>query len=225
MTVDLTCSNIVIAAYPPWAGGKFLLNCLGLSKEACLQSAFLTRLQLQGNLTSLDKFDYLMAKLDAERYQWTDLGLGCRAMFNNKWDPEYFYKTVKEVTHSNKIFFVVAHNQEEFSKQLAIWPNAQVIKFNNAEQFIKWRRGEYYNDQWLVYGKEIDNVFNTLNRPVFEWNTCGVFNQTEFIKQITSAYNHFQLPDLNLKLVTDFCTKYIDKLELIKNWGQYEVAL
>ena len=51
MTIDFNTNNIVIVFYPRFAGGKFLINCLGLSDDAVFQNAKLAENQLNGKFT------------------------------------------------------------------------------------------------------------------------------------------------------------------------------
>ena len=51
--------KLVIVAYPIGAGGKFLINCLGISEDACLQDWELY------NLTSIEKKALILDRMVA----------------------------------------------------------------------------------------------------------------------------------------------------------------
>ena len=70
--------KLVIVAYPTGAGGKFLINCLGVSKHACLQNWELY------DLTSTEKKQLILDRLQSTlKGTWNDLDLGCFKMFEN----------------------------------------------------------------------------------------------------------------------------------------------
>jgi len=46
--VNFDTENLIIVCYPKNAGGKFLVNCLGLSDQSLFQSADLSVMQLNG---------------------------------------------------------------------------------------------------------------------------------------------------------------------------------
>jgi len=55
MKINFQTPNLIMAVYPGGAGGKFLLNCIGVSKQGLLQDYKLTVAQLGNLLLSEDK--------------------------------------------------------------------------------------------------------------------------------------------------------------------------
>ena len=143
--------RIIVVAFPPQTGGKFLINSLGLSRNAVLQHCDLTE------LTSNEKLDLLCDRYDSIHNLWKDIGLGCVELFGvdhspgSPMDQEYLGVIVKLI-EQQKYFFLVAHDPAHLACVLNIWPNAKVIYFTNCRDFILSHR-------WLTF-------LNQLNRQV-----------------------------------------------------------
>ena len=101
--------RIIVVAFPPQTGGKFLINSLGLSRHAVLQHCDLTE------LTSNEKLDLLCDRYDSIHNLWKDIGLGCVELFGvdhspgSPMDQEYLGVIVKLI-EQQKYFFLVAHD-------------------------------------------------------------------------------------------------------------------
>ena len=61
-------SKVVILYYPPGAGGKFLTSCLSLASNC----AFPDPMYVNTSLTSVEKFDIFMGRLDTVGATWND---------------------------------------------------------------------------------------------------------------------------------------------------------
>ena len=143
MTINFETDNLVIVCYYFNAGGKFLVNCLGLSDDAVLQDSKLSEQQLHGTLSQHNKYQYIKEKITDVEYHWSDLNLGCTQLFgisNHQYafhsasaikNCGLFNKVVENLSHSNKKFFIVAHTACLLDKMLEVWPNAKIIYFNN----------------------------------------------------------------------------------------------
>lgn len=174
--------KLIIVCYPAEAGGKFLINCLGLSNTSVLQDGPLVTKQLNGLFTQQDKSNLLLQRIDDTIEKWTDLGLGCGQLFgtgNLLYLSEYpeliqlhkFPDCIHSLIELNKhYFFIVAHNIIFLEKYLNIWKNAKVIMFENSQEFISNRsinnweafRGESWllkqpsnRDELLLYPQDI----------------------------------------------------------------------
>jgi hypothetical protein len=144
--------KIVIVCFPTGAGGKFLINNLGLNDQAVFQSAKLAQAQLDGNFSYQNKIDYLRNQLQqaAKIQKWDDLALGCSQLFGVNtmhYLTEYheilstrFDLVVKKTISKKLCLFVVAHNTLFLRSMLNFWPNARVIGFSNSKDFINQNR-------------------------------------------------------------------------------------
>ena len=88
------------------AGGKFLVNCLGISEKACLQDWELY------DLTSKQKKQLILDRLESTpKGTWNDLDLGCFKMFENNLDGmtaeeihsiDWEFQKIVDISNGNK---------------------------------------------------------------------------------------------------------------------------
>lgn len=145
--INFDTDNIVLVCYPPWAGGKFLINSLGLSDDAVFQDSNLAEQQLAGNFNISDKMHYLNNAFP-ETNKWNDLNLGCQQLFgmhNEDYmrfpadrilNSDRFNPIIDKLSHRNSKFFLVVHYLHNLDNYLKIWKNAQVILFENCTSFV-----------------------------------------------------------------------------------------
>ena len=158
--INFYTSNFTIVAYPPMAGGKFLINCLALSPDAVLQDRDYAQQDLDGNLSSADKMQILRDRISKVKRKWNDLMMGCRQLSGAGTNQyrEYsgdlsiltFNHVMELLSNSNKLFFIVAHDPVELRCILKIWPNARVIAFSNCLPFITDRVGDVATEYWEI---------------------------------------------------------------------------
>lgn len=144
MNINFTTSNLIIACYIRGAGGKFILNCLGISKHVALQHRDFAYQQLTGQLSSKDKHDILLERINETGQNWNDLGLGCLELFGDllykpgKTRQQFeFHPIVNDISNSKLKFCLASHDYVYLSNELEIWPNASCILFENAMPFIR----------------------------------------------------------------------------------------
>lgn len=141
-----TTSKLVIVRYPNWAGGKFLINCLGLSAGAVLQDRQLARDDLDGQLSSRDKFDILIKRLENQHSKfWYDLDLGCQQLFgfmatdvvSDDFKNNIYHNLLSyDLSKSGRYFFIVAHTPTQYKNLKNVFPNALSIVFKNSNKFV-----------------------------------------------------------------------------------------
>lgn len=143
-TINFQTSNLIIACYIPGAGGKFILNCLGLSRHVVLQDQELAQHQLNNQLSPKDKHALLLERITDTDQTWSDLGLGCRelfgdAIYNNKKNcgDFKFAPVIAELSNSNLKFCLVSHEYPRVANQLKVWANAHCIIFTDEIKFIQ----------------------------------------------------------------------------------------
>ena len=180
--------KIVIVCYPPGAGGKFLINNLGLNNQSVFQDSTLARLQINNNFSYDDKLAYIFSqfKKTSQNQHWNDLGLGCSQLFGIE-DIDYqtiypeilstmFNTVVKKIISENLFLFVVAHDTLVLRKQLDFWVNAKVIGFTNSTNFIKNRNLYSYSDKF----KETRSTYWSAIRDN-SWPSVPPVSESEFL--------------------------------------------
>jgi len=209
-------NNPVIVCYPGGAGNKFLINSLGLSRSAVFQDINLANAQLAGNLTSQDKFNYLINELNNVTTHWNDLNLGCGYITGI--DHQQF-------NEKNLYLFLVAHNSQILDQLLSQWPNARLIVLKNSIEFILSRGNTYFfegvtppeqdkQDIELVQGYIISRTKRLKN--VIWWDTSWYFSEIDTVNNVERLYAAMGLPDFNREFVKEYYTQWINKLKELK---------
>ena len=158
LKINFQTSNIIVAHYFRGGGGKFILNCLGLSQNVVLQDEHLAEQQLSGNLSADDKHKLLLTRITDTVNKWEDLGLGCKRLFgvfDFNTDNLQLNPVISTLSDSDFKFCVVAHDYEDLYWVLKTWPKATIIQFQNERNFIKkyrsgseWDIPEYLDIFW-----------------------------------------------------------------------------
>lgn len=186
--IDKKTDRLVIAFYPTGSGGKFLINCLALSDQFTLQDQLLAEKHLTGQLTSHNKLELLLQRLDQVKNHWNDLDLGCKQLFG---DISYkdtiidfydikrhgkFFPVVRKLSNSAIYFPSVAHSFLQLKNTLHHWPRAKVIRLVNPEKFQnKYKR---------TYRKNLWNDIRGRDWPISAPETVEQYFQLpEFVKQ------------------------------------------
>lgn len=158
--VNASTDKLLLAFYPPGAGGKFLLNCLGLSKFVVLQDATLAGKQLKNQLSEKKKLTELLCRLSKVNYAWNDLELGCFGLFG-----EHKFKNcppsvrtlnqmklnpiISQLSHSDQYFPLVVHTGSSLHCIMSHWPNAKIIQFINYKSFVESYRPSSVDTKWI----------------------------------------------------------------------------
>ena len=190
--INFDTNKLIIACYPSGAGGKFLINCLGLADNAVFQDANLAEQQLSGKFTQTDKFNLLESRMKQATTSWRDLNLGCEQLFgfnNNHYStwypellqiPERYNSIIKLLSNSDYYFFKVAHNFVHLNAYLKFWNHSNIIIFENYRKFIINRTHREANPPlYLTDVGSIDNLINDhrgfyLQLNMFDIHDCEI---------------------------------------------------
>ena len=196
--INFDTNNLIVVAYPPMAGGKFLVNCLGLSPDAVFQHRALAQQDLDNKLTSAGKIQILRDRLTSTKESWRDLGMGCDLLFGVDTDRyrEYngdmsifnFNSLIESLSNSTKLFFIVAHDAVELTGILKIWKGARVIAFNNSLPFVQSRGGrDVASEYWqIIRGPHWPEI---APKTIHELMTCPQFVIDEVNKLFPTMYD------------------------------------
>ena len=218
--INFNTDNLIIVCYPRNAGGKFLINSLGLSDCAVFQHAILAQQQIDGGYSQIDKINYLKKELREVGTEWNDLNLGCHELFcvENNIYTDYpsglikkftFNQTVETLSNSSFKFFIVAHQPLVCERYLEVWPNAKVIYFKNCAEFISTRPSQIQRQWDVIKGPSWPNVAPT---NIDEFNSLPEFVKQELDTFLYSVkfqlYSIFQFQQLAIndheKSISDF---------------------
>ena len=113
------------------------------------QDAELAARQLAGKFTTQDKLSYLQNKLADMTEIWNDLDLHTTYLFGmNAFD--HMNKSVEDIVYNSIIesivnadqhyLFITSHQFDWAEACINVWPNAQIILFENTEKFVSGRK-------------------------------------------------------------------------------------
>jgi hypothetical protein len=230
--INYHTDKLIILCYPGGAGGKCLINSLGLSNGAVFQDIDLAIKQINGNFSPLDKLSYLKNQFALCKDHWSDLNLGCIQFFginNNVYltkSPIVINPDVEQIINQNLYFFIVAHNINYLKEYLIHWPNAKIILFKNTKDFIL-SRGNFRNSgveipptsavkrsiiefDWEINKFKSDNV-------IAWWDSSWFLSESSTIENIKHLYSLLGLIDYNEEYIKTFYSLWIDKLEQLKH--------
>lgn len=198
MHYNFDTDKLVIVAYPMGAGGKFLINCLGVSEVACLQDWELY------NLTPKQKQQLILDRLaSTPKGTWQDLDLGCFKMFENNLDGmtvkeihsiDWEFQKIVDISNGSKYYFQVTHNAQDYVELVNAFPNTRTINFVNSNQL---KRNIY---------KPIEDI-NV--KAEFIFDVTNYKDRSNTLNSVQEFYNHFGLQDFDRNFVLNYYEKWI----------------
>ena len=214
-------TSVVIFCYPWNSGGKFLINCLGMSDDAYFQDLQLVKKQRAGQLTPADKFTLLQKELDLIDeewhdgvYQpgtWADFRMGCRSLFTDQFDPNKFDPLIHTIAEESKRFFVIAHTVDHLELLTTIWPSATIVYFQHNNKFLQWRAN--YVDTSIDLENKIAAIKNS--HKVLYWDADYYLTKL-VINKIEELYTNLGLVDFNRPYIRNFHGRYMFTLQRLK---------
>ena len=188
-TPNLNTDRLIFVAYPGGSGGKFLINCLGLSDHVVFSDYKLAHKQLENKFTPTDKLLHLETKLNENINSWNDLETYATNLFELNLDESlrgtwvsFFQLIIKTpmfslLSNQNK-YFCIETSLTDFDRIQEIFPNAKIILFEKEyANFTVWRnlsKEELYKKQQqsLIY------YWNGIKGT--DWPSLPPTNQKEF---------------------------------------------
>jgi len=198
MKINYKSDEVIIMQFTRFAGGKFISNCLALSRHAVPQDAKV------GNylLDNPDDYNYRFKKL------LTTLPPSVAEMRN--WISKYEFgdnqqaPILDKLSNSDLNFFLTSHVPESTIELLEQWPNAKVIVLTNVRQFtnISYERknsGETLAEVLYIAGNYCIEKYNLLKSD--DWPTWEQFN--------TALFNVDNLINVPICIVNEISEFYI----------------
>jgi len=214
------CCSVVILIYPEWGGGKFLSSCLGLSNNAYLQHRDLIKKQLDGNLSTIDKFTILNNNLIANTSNgaWNDFRLGWRQTYygdDTTVDYSQISEEIKIISNGFNFFFFSAANLDAYNQLINSWPNAKKIFLTDLDKFVHWRLGDAAH-KFKPFSQEHNEFF--LNIPnMIVWSADNFLEKNKFVGNLRLLYAKLNLSDFDPKLISSLHQNYVSTLDKLRN--------
>ena len=174
MKIDYNSYNPIIIQFPRFAGGKFISNCLALSKYAVPQDAVIANYLVDNP----DDYDYRFKQIIktlpgtvAEMKNWIS---------KYEFGDQQLVPALAQLSNSNLNFFITAHQPNETAELLALWKNAKLIVLTNFRQFSNISHELKNNGETVegVSGNYCVEKYNLLKGP--NWPTWEDFNTAKF---------------------------------------------
>ena len=148
MTLNFSTENAVIVHFPRFAGGKFISNCLALSRHACPQEEHIAEYLLDHPLDYEYRYQSVLKTLPPSqremvwwipKYEYGDKQL--YGPVHEKWlttgqqTRDCINQTTIKLSNSHLHFFIVSHGHP--CNLLKVWTHARVIVLINHKKFSK----------------------------------------------------------------------------------------
>lgn len=175
----------VVVQFPRFSGGKFLINCLSLSRWSVPQNSSVATKLFDNPCDYNLRFDAVMSTLPSkddmekwiEKYEFGDTQLfGTQVIPWNKGvrtEPDEF---LSNVVNHNFFFFLVAHYHPQ--KLLDTWPNAKVIVLVNHTKFSTIAKRLKSPGDKSSIDNYSESKYNELAGP--DWPAWDIFMSTGF---------------------------------------------
>ena len=214
MQINFESHNLVIIQFPSYAGGKFISNCLSLSKYCVPQDLKLAEYLLKNPAN----YDYrLAAVLDtlptrSDMKNWiSKYELGDQQLFGSvhlKWREgdsaeSDCNKTTNLLSNSYLKFFMVCHPMEQLFGLLKVWPNATIIRLINYNKF-----------------RSISHALKQLD-PISDGNYCRS-KYLELAGPDWPTWQEFESHNFNTNSLVNYSADILNEINQFYKWYQVQ---
>lgn len=218
--------KLIIVYFPTQAGGKFISNCLSLSRYAVPQDRETASIDLNGPIPD----DYYTWKcqqvlqtlppLGTSMTNWRHYEFGCYQLFGRgylkfKGFDGHELDEISDISsqlsnQTDKDFFMVTHDKNELVTIKKTFPNSRVLTLINFSKFI-CRATELKNPEknindmmfWLMDWDYLTELTN------YTFNVDSIFNSTNFCNEMKKLYIELGYNDFDQVQLLDFYKAYI----------------
>lgn len=230
MKLNYNTDKLIILFFPAYAGGKFLSNCLALSKFATFQNAELALIDIKLR----ESKDYYNWKLKTalkslptmeQISSWLKYEYGCDKLFNwsahdENFSEEQISYAVKLLSNLNDTnFFIVSHGYDDLCRVKKYFSNAKILiltdylKFIEISYKIKQEKLTTLNlKKDKNFLKKISHCNQTIKKLKYDYKVSfeNIFNEEFFIEEIHNLYKKLNYNDFNEQNIKIFYKQYID---------------
>jgi hypothetical protein len=209
-TFNFLTNKAIILYYPPFAGGKFIMNCLSLSQHAVPQCRKVAKHLIKNPTDYTYRLDAVLSTLPPKnkmrewRSRWefgdTEFYQGDVLTYVNNWKQGITTNAstdqlLAELIENNMCFFITAHGGgiNQIKALADLWKNARIIGLINHSKF--WNIAKTLkrdNNDMLTLsdyaGNDCEEKYNEIKGPDWpEWNVfekCH-YNVDKVVKYVT----------------------------------------
>jgi len=217
---DLT----LIVYYPVCAGGKFIINSLGLSRHCTLHDY---QLGIWDSDQTVYDQTYYQTKLEhtlctvppnKQDLNWREYEMGNSHQLSN---PYNFTLHATNITKQQQYFCIIAHDIVNLERIKYFTKSTNVIKLTN---FAKWARNSSFKHQDI--SNNVENYIyhrHSIDKEEMQGSTwfhtididCGMQDQSVMQYQIQSLYTKLGWNDFDQTSWTHYYQRYIQSHNLL----------
>ena len=234
MELNYQTDKLIIVCYQSFAGGKFLMNCLALSRHATFQCKYRVARDFNLDLNSMSyynsKLKIALESLPPSKEfmkDWRNYEYGCVQLFNwfagssctKELSNDIVSAEVKFLSNQKeKNFFIVAHNHRSLKRILNYFPNAKILILTD---FIDFRliatslKDDNITDPEKYSKKTMTYEYTLFINSFFEYKIdytisyADIFEEDKFLDRVKILYDELGYDDFNHDLVQKFYQAYI----------------
>lgn len=223
---------MILLIYPKYVGGKFISNCLALSRHCVVQNATIAKMDL--NCKHPEKYyQFKLASVlktlpeKSNLSKWADYEFGCTELYGI---DEDFYKdssitNIKDTIKSIEIFntlqqhnkqsCLIAHDFRTLLKYLLIFPGARVVDFYNYREFRQLAASLKCGDV-NEQGYKLAETYHINDRQFYQLDSFNIdvddtfFSWHKFNTMMERLYRYLDFDDYQPELVKQFWEQYIN---------------
>lgn len=211
--IKFNVDKLITMVYSPGAGGRTLINALGLSPSCFFTNYNFIKLQLKEKFNSEEKFIYLKTKLLEFKKTniWDDLGL--RYGMNQYWDlimrnkdhrANYFlFKSAHKIPYELGPFYFISGgfpiHREEYQT---------FIVFYNENKIISLRKQKFLDINESDLGKINDDIKQALikhnKKEIIDYDADNLNDTDKFTESVLELMKHFNMEIPNIDYIKEY---------------------
>jgi len=226
--MNFSTPNVILAYYPSFAGGKFVINCLSLSKHCIISDpsyaaqdmAYTTfdesyyQFKIDSVLTSLPAMHNKTKWRVFEFQEWKFAGIN-----NNDYGKQTveslrahnFNPLLKQAVDSGRHHCFVSHYYDVTTGFKNVWPGAKIISLVNWKKFVKLA-GSFKASAGENVDMHLDYLLDfpsTLPWPSLIYDVDhSIFSRENHLRAIETLYTGLGWDDFNPELVGRYYDEY-----------------
>lgn len=223
---------MIILNYPKYVGGKFIANCLALSKHCVVQNLDLAEQDIQSSDSGYYEFKLatVLNTLPTRENMvgWGGYEFGCDQLYgvdesfyiNNSVEDVKKYienlSILQKLQKANKESCLIAHDYVTLLKYKQVYPTAKIVEFSNFDQFrltaLQLKDPNPSVDRAYISSADVYNQM----RETYKFDSYVIdvdgtfFPWASFEPMIQGLYEYLGFDDFNPDLVRSYWNRYIN---------------
>ena len=222
---------MIILIYPKYVGGKFISNCLALSKNCVVQDEKIAKMDLKLNSESLRYYDFKLQTVmkslpnKGDLKKWGEYEYGCEELYgiDEQTYKQSSIKKLKDIVDNIKILSIlkdkkesclIAHDYRTAMKYLLVHRDAKIIEFRNFDKFRDLALS--LKSDTKPDGYDLSRTYHYKDQEFFKLDSYMIdvdstfFDQLNFTEMMKNLYDYLGFEDFNEVLLYSFYSAYME---------------